>query len=126
MPNWLTTLRKKVNEAVGRLDSLDTVEFTLSIEETFGIEFADRVAQQLKAPAMLTEWLCNEIGLTRPNEKAIRLLRKIATAENRPELTRELGRWHRVQIAAVVTRLLQDIGAKSFSDETPFTEIFSG
>lgn len=126
MPSWFTELRKKLNDAAGTLDSLDVVEFTMVVEETFGVEFTDRVSEQLKTPGMLTEWLCNEVGLAPPNEKAMRLLRDIAAAENRPELTSELGRWHRVQIAAVVTKLLRDVGAKSFTDDSPFTKIFSG
>ena len=126
MPNWFTDLRAKFNSAAG-MDELNTVEFIMSIEETFDVVMVGWQAERrITTPGQLIEWLCNEVALTQPNERATSMLNKIAARENWQNREQALSQWRRLGIAAVVNEIIRETtGTKSFTENTSFTDIFS-
>jgi Phosphopantetheine attachment site len=85
------------------LSSLDFVEAVMAMEEIFGTDIPDYDAERLRSPREIIDWLEPYLVNQRPNKLAIALLRKLAKAQNHPELDKDSDNtWRREQIAAVV------------------------
>jgi Phosphopantetheine attachment site len=92
-----------------KMDSLDTVEMVMSIEEFLDIEIADREAESIGSPRELVDVLEKKLSNSKPNRSAKLFLKKLASDQQRPELAEGLERtWRREQIAALVREVLRD------------------
>jgi hypothetical protein len=90
------------------MDSLDTVEIVMAIEEVLGIEIPG--GTQFESLSELVDRLEGVLSTRRPNKEAAALLRKIAKDRQQPELAEGLERpWRREQIAAIVRELFRDV-----------------
>jgi hypothetical protein len=84
---------------VKKLDSLDTVEMVMSIEEFLCIEISDEEGESIGSPRELVDVLERKLSNSRPNHAARLLLQKLADEQQRPELAEGLeGNWRREQI----------------------------
>jgi hypothetical protein len=88
------------------MDSLDTVEAVILVEEIFGTDIPDDHAENFGSASEMVERLEPHLSHRRPNEKAAALLRKLAKAHNSPALAEGLnGTWRREQIAAIIREI---------------------
>jgi len=93
------------------MDSLDLVEAVMLIEEVFGTEIPDGDADNFGSPREMVDWLELHLSNQRPSKAAAALLRKLAKAENNPELAEGLeGTWRQEQIAAIVREIFRQWG----------------
>jgi hypothetical protein len=85
------------------MDSLDYVEAIFCLEEVFEVEVPEKYSEGFESHREIVDWLEPSLSNTRPNERAKAFLRRLATAQHRPELIEELnGCWNRIQITAIV------------------------
>jgi hypothetical protein len=85
------------------MDSLDTVEMMMVIEEAFEVTLPDPSSETFGSPSEIVDWLEGSLLNQRPNKAAQRFLRRLALEQQRPELAQELdGLWRREQIQAIV------------------------
>jgi hypothetical protein len=90
------------------MDSLDLVEMLMFVEEMFGTDIPDDDAKHFGSPREMVDWLELRLSNQRPNKQAAALLRKLAKAQQRPELAEGLdGTWRREQIAAIVREVFR-------------------
>jgi len=90
------------------MDSVDTVEMVMAIEEVLDIEIPGdpRFESMRETVDRLEEVLSNR----RPNKEAAALIRKIAKDRQQPELAEGLeGTWRREQIAAIVREWFRNV-----------------
>ena len=93
---------------LSEMDSLDTVEIVMAIEEVLGIEIPG--STQFESLSEVVDHLEAVLSNRRPNIEAVALLRKIAKDRQQPELAEGLdGPWRREQIAAIVREWFRDI-----------------
>jgi len=96
------------------MDSLDTVEIVMAIEESFDVEMENLGVDSPDAfdtPSKLVDWLEPRLSNQRPNKAAQDLLRELAENEQWPELPAGLdGPWRREQIAAIVREIFRRCG----------------
>jgi len=89
------------------LDSLETVEIAMFVEEIFGTDILEGDAEHV-GPAEIVDWLEPYLSNRRPNGQAQALLRKLAKIQQRPELAEGLdGTWRREQIAAIIREIFR-------------------
>jgi hypothetical protein len=92
------------------MDSLDTVELVMMIEEAFDTEITDNDAESFCSPREIVDKLERSFSNARPNAAAKALLKRIAKDQGRPELAEGLeGTWRREQIAAIVREFFRDV-----------------
>ena len=90
------------------MDSLDTVENLMSIEEGFGAAIPDDWTEHSGGPREMVDWLELRLSNQRPNKRAQVFLKKLAKSQQRDELAEELnGTWRREQIAAIVREIFR-------------------
>jgi len=90
------------------MDSLDFVEAVMALEEVLGIEVPSNDAEQFGTPREMVDWLELHLSNQRPSKGAAALLRKLAKAQDNPELAEGLeGTWRRDQIAAIVREMFR-------------------
>jgi hypothetical protein len=90
------------------MDSLDTVEMMMVIEEAFEVTLPDPSSETFGSPSEIVDWLEVSLSNQRPNKAAQRFLRRLALEQQRPELAQELdGLWRREQIEAIVQEVLR-------------------
>jgi len=90
------------------MDSLELVEMVMLIEEVFGIEIPDDVAENIRCPSEMVDLLERGLSNQRPNKQAAALLRKLAKTQQRPELAEGLdGTWRREHIAAIIREIFR-------------------
>ena len=88
------------------MNSLETVEMIMLIEELFGTEIPDNGAEGFGSPREIVDWLERHLSNHRPTKSAKALLEKLAKKYDRPELAEGLnGTWRREQIAAIVREI---------------------
>ncbi len=93
---------------LSEMDSLDTVEMVMAIEEVLEIEIPGNT--RFERLAEIVDRLEAVLSNRRPNIEAVALLRKIAKDRQHPELAEGLdGPWRREQIAAIVREWFRDI-----------------
>jgi hypothetical protein len=95
------------------MNSLDTVEIVMAIEEVFGNVFGDSdfdsPSPLFRTPRELVDNLEPLLSNERPNKNAAALLRDLARTQGRPEIAEGLeGTWRREQIAAIVRHIFND------------------
>jgi hypothetical protein len=91
------------------MDSLDLVEAVMLIEEILGTEIPDSDAKSFGSPREMVDWLERHLSNQRPTKEAAAVLRKLAKAQNNPELAEGLeGTWRREQIAAIVREIFRE------------------
>ena len=89
------------------MDSLDAVEIVMVFEEIFETELPVNDAESLGGPTEVVDWLELRLSNQRPNKQAVALLKKLANAQQNPELAEDLeGTWRREQIAAIIREIL--------------------
>jgi hypothetical protein len=122
MANWIANLRKRLKTAALGMDSLDSVEVVMAIEEVFDVTISDDAAAAMATPRHVIEWLVDKVSHTALNKRAIRLMEKIAIRDNRPELANGIEEgWRRPQIEAAVRNIVSEwTGTKSFNDDSSF------
>jgi acyl carrier protein len=90
------------------MDSLDTVEIVMWMEEFFETEIPDDEAEGFGSPSEIVDSLERRLSNQRPNKQAAAMLRKLAKDQNWPELAEGLeGTWRREQIAAIIRELFK-------------------
>lgn len=90
------------------MDSLDTIEMVMAIEEVFDVGLPDAEPITFDGPSEIVDWLEVSLANQRPNEAACALLKKLAQDQQRPELAEGLdGPWRREQIAAIVREIFR-------------------
>jgi len=90
------------------MDSLDTVEMVMWMEEFFGTEIPDDEAEGFGSPSEIVDSLERRLSNQRPNKQAAAMLRKLAKVQGRSELAEGLeGTWRREQIVAIVRELFK-------------------
>jgi hypothetical protein len=88
------------------MDSLDVVQMVMLVEEIFGTEIPDNVAEGFGSPPEIVDWLEMHLANQRPNKHAAAFLRKLAKANQNPEIAEHLeGTWRREQIAAIIREI---------------------
>jgi hypothetical protein len=60
------------------MDSLETVEKLMSIEEAFGAEIPDDWTEHSGGPGEMVDWLALRLSNQRPNKRAQVFLKKLA------------------------------------------------
>jgi hypothetical protein len=89
------------------MDSLETVELVMFVEEIFGTDIPEGDAEHL-GQAEMVDWLELHLSNQRPNKEAQAFLKKLAKSRQRPELAEGLnGTWRREQIAAIVREIFR-------------------
>ena len=92
-----------------QMDSLDTVEMVMAIEEVLDIEIPGDV-RQFGSPRELVDHLDALLSNRRPNKGIKVLLTRLARDQGRPELAEGLdGPLRREQIAAIVREIFRDV-----------------
>jgi hypothetical protein len=90
------------------MDSLETVEKLMSIEEAFGAEIPDDWTEHSGGPREMVDWLELRLSNQQPNQRAQAFLKKLAKGQQRAELAEGLnGTWRREQIAAIVREIFR-------------------
>ena len=90
------------------IDSLDAVEIVMVFEEIFETDLPVNGAESLGGPTEVVDWLELHLSNQRPNKQAVALLKKLAHAQQNPELAQGLeGTWRREQIAAIIREILK-------------------
>jgi hypothetical protein len=85
------------------MDSLDVIQIVILAEDIFETEIPDNDAERWDSPPSIVDWLEIHLANQRPSERAAALLRKLAKANNDPEIAQGLeGTWRREQIAAII------------------------
>ena len=88
------------------MDSLETIEMVMLVEEVFEVEIADANAETFGSPRDIVDWLERRLSNQRPNKAARKLLSKLAVEQRRAELAEGLDElWGREQIAAIVREI---------------------
>ena len=91
------------------MDSFDSVEAVMVLEEVLEIEISDDEAEQCGSPRKVVDILEHHLSNQRPTKRAAELLRSIAKSQNNPKLAKGLeGTWRREQIAAIIRELFGD------------------
>jgi hypothetical protein len=93
---------------LSEMDSLDTVEMVMAIEEVLGVEIPG--STRFESLAEIVDRLEAVLSNRRPNIEAVALLRKIAKDRQQPELAEGLDMpWRREQIAAIVREWFRNV-----------------
>jgi hypothetical protein len=84
------------------IDSLDTVEMVMLVEEVFEVE----IPEVFGSPGEIVDWFEVRWSNQRPNKAACALLKQLTHDQQRSELAEGLnGTWRREQIAAIVREI---------------------
>jgi len=100
------------------MDSPNFVEMVMLFEEVFGTNIPDDT-ETLSNPRAMVDWLEPLLSNWGPGKQAAALLRKLAKAQQRPELAEGLDRaWRREQIAAVIREIFRHSSPDDSSGST--------
>jgi len=85
------------------MDSFDSVEAVMVLEEVLEIEISDSEAEQCASPREMVDMVEHHLSNQRFTKRAAELLRSIAKSQSNPKLAEGLeGTWRREQIAAII------------------------
>jgi acyl carrier protein len=106
----------KLKSSLFEMDSLDSVEVLLAIEEAFDVTISDAEAERMTTPRYVIDWLLPRVCNKEPNQRAMRYLQE-----------QGFGVWQRKQVAAVVrTIIAEQTGTQAFDEDSSFrNDIFS-
>jgi hypothetical protein len=91
------------------MDSFDSIEAVMVLEDVLEIEISDNEAEQCASPREMVDMLKHHLSNQRPAKRAAELLMSIAKSQNNPKLAEGLeGTWRREQIAAIIRELFGD------------------
>lgn len=90
------------------MDSLETMEMIMLIEEIFGTEIPTHDAEGFGSSSEIVDWLELHLSNRRPNREAVAYLGKLAKKHHNPALSEGVeGTWRREQIAAIVREIFK-------------------
>jgi acyl carrier protein len=114
--NGITSGWAKLKSSLFAMDSLDSVEVLIAIEEAFDVTISDADAEAMTAPRDVIDWLLSRVRGKEPNQKAKRYLQ-----EQFVEV------WEREQVSAVVRAIIiEQTGTRAFDEDSSFrNDIFS-
>jgi hypothetical protein len=93
------------------MDSLDSVEAVMALEEVLEIEIPDSAAERFGNPREVVNYLERCLSGQRPGKQAAALIEGLANSQNNPQLAEGLGGpWRREQISAVLRELFRSHG----------------
>lgn len=106
----------KLKSSLFEMDSLDSVEVLIALEETFEVTITDSEAEAMTTPRGVIDWLLSRVSDRQPNEKAMRIL------SGQPA-----SPWDRAQVSAVVRAIIvEQTGTRDFGEDSSFrNDIFS-
>ena len=106
----------KLKSSLFEMDSLDSVEILIAIEETFDVTVSDAEAEAMATPRDVVEWLWPRVSNKEPNQLAMRLLQGQGT-----------GVWQQEQVSSVVRAIIvEQTGTAAFNQDSSFrNDIFS-
>ena len=88
------------------MDSLDSVEAVMVLEEVLDVQIQVDDAEQVGSPCEMVDLLEYQLSNERPTKVAADLLRGPAKSQNNPGLAGGLGGvWRREQIATIIREL---------------------
>jgi acyl carrier protein len=90
-PNAFTSAWAKLKSSLFEIDSLDSVEVLIALEEVFEVEITDAEAEGMTTPGHVMDWLVPRVCDKQPNEKARRILNEQCVSA-----------WDRARVSAVV------------------------
>src|SRR5436853_5333757 len=91
------------------MDSLDSVELVIALEELFEVEITDDEAEKLESPRDIVDLLEKLLSNCRPNARAKALLKRLAKSREDKSLAEDFsGCWRREQIAAIIREMFRD------------------
>jgi Phosphopantetheine attachment site len=101
------------------MDSLDSVEAVMALEEVLEIEIPDSAAERFASPSEVVNYLERCLSGQRPGKQAAALIEGLVNSQNNPQLAEGLdGQWRREQISAVVRELFQSQGWGDWLDSS--------
>ncbi len=108
--------------ALFQMDSLDSVEIVIAIEETFDLVVPDEAAEGMTTPRHIIEWVLPRVGGEVPNDAAVAWLKRIAAREHRSDSNDGLKQpWQRERVASVVREIIaEQTGNRAFDDDSAF------
>ena len=114
--NVFTSGWAKLKSSLFEMDSLDSVEVLMAVEETFEVTITDAEAEAMTTPRDVIDWLLPRVSDKQPNEKAMRIL------NGQP-----VSPWDRAQVSAVVRAIIvEQTGTRAFDEGSSFrNDIFS-
>jgi Phosphopantetheine attachment site len=114
--NAFTSGWAKLKSSLFEMDSLDSVEVLIAVEETFGVTITDAEAEAMATPRDVIDWLLPRVSDKQPNEKAMRILNGQSVLP-----------WDRAQVSAVVRAIIvEQTGTRAFDEDSSFrNDIFS-
>jgi acyl carrier protein len=106
----------KLKSSLFEMDSLDSVEVLIAVEEAFDVKITDAEAEAMAAPRDVIDWLLPRVNDKQPNEKAMRILNG-----------QSVSPWDRAQVSAVVRAIIvEQTGTRAFDEDSSFrNDIFS-
>jgi hypothetical protein len=115
-PNVFASGWAKVKSSLFEMDSLDTVEVLIALEQVFEVKITDAEAEGMATPRNVIDWLLPRVSDKHPNEKAMRLLDE-----------QDVSAWDRARVSAVVRAIItEQTGIKAFDEDSSFkNDIFS-
>ena len=87
--NIIARAWKSLNSSLKAMDSLDSVEIVMAIEEAFDVTISDSDAEAMQTPRSVINWLLPRVEGHAPNKFARRCLLKISKRDSRPDLAKE-------------------------------------
>ena len=114
--NALTIGWAKLKASLFQMDSLDSVEVLIALEEVFDVTISDAEAAAMTTPRDVIDWLLPRVCNKEPNEKARHFLQG-----------QQIGVWQREQVSSVVRAIIvEHTGTKAFDEDSSFrSDIFS-
>ena len=114
--NVFTSGWAKLKSSLFEMDSLDSVEVLMAVEETFEVTITDAEAEAMTTPRDVIDWLLPRVSDKQPNERAMRIL------NGQP-----VSPWDRAQVSAVVRAIIvEQTGTRTFDEGSSFrNDIFS-
>lgn len=106
----------KLKSSLFQMDSLDSVEVLIALEEVFDVTISDAEAAAMTTPRDVIDWLLLHVSNKELNEKAMHFLH----GDN-------IGVWQRHHVSSVVRAIIvEQAGKKDFDEDSSFRDdIFS-
>jgi hypothetical protein len=99
------------------MDSLDSVEAVMLLEEVLEIEIPDGEAERFGSLREVVNYLERCLSSQRPGKQAAAVIKRLANSQNNPQLAEGLDdQWRREQIAAVVREIFRSHDLDDWSD----------